>query len=215
MGWRAARANAVTQFKDSRVAAAFNGNQLQYQYMVGSEQRLTGLESEITQVAANTANIASQQANINTLNGWVNFYISQYQAYLRRNDTYVLGTATQFPITATSLTDSGFALTLPTYGGNILVFLTADDFWISSGGSAASAALSFQLDGGADNIVVQAYSDNTPNQNTYGISALYFFDSVAPGNHTIKLRWRTSPGTTAYLGSTVANTIIQFYAMEL
>lgn len=219
----------MTQFKDSRVAAAFNGNQLQYQYMVGSEQRLTGLEGEVArlaqssgtdpalvaQVATNTSNIASQQTNINILNGWVNFYISEYQTYLKRNSTLIQASQTQYPITASSLTDSGFSLPITTVRGGIFVFLSADDFFVSSGGSAATAALSFQLDGGADNIVVQAYSDNSPNQNTYGVSVSYLFTPVTPGNHTIKLRWRTSSGTTAYLGSTVSNSIIQFVAMEL
>jgi hypothetical protein len=70
----------VTQFKDSRVAAAFNKDQLQYQYMVGSEQRLTGLENQVSAlsgigspaailsaIAALQASDTSQNANIATL----------------------------------------------------------------------------------------------------------------------------------------------------
>lgn len=70
----------MTQFKDSRVVAAFNKDRLQYQYMVGNEQRLTGLEDQITAlsglgspaailsaIAALQASDASQNANISTL----------------------------------------------------------------------------------------------------------------------------------------------------
>jgi opacity protein-like surface antigen len=193
----------VTQFKDSRVVAAFNGNRLQYQYMIGNEQRLTGLESQVSALSG----IGSSSSILSAISAL------QSSVIYRNVDSKVLNSA-QVSVTGSSFSDlSGFSVTLNILFSKMIVFFTATDFWLSSGGSAANADLAFQLDSDPELIVCRAYSDNSPNQNTYGVGASYFFDNISPGNHTVKVRWRISSGATAYLGAGVSQSTIQLFAI--
>lgn len=202
----------MTQFKDSRVVAAFNANQLQYQYMVGSEQRLTGAEGLIT---SQGSQISSQGSNIGVLNAWINYYNNTlFPSVVYRNTSSATLDGVQISTTSSSFTDTGWTITLNITQPNLLVFFTATEFWVSSGVSAANADLAFQLNSNPEIIVARAYSDNSPNQNTYGVGASYLFDFLASGSYTVKARWRTSAGTTAYLGSPITGSVIQLFAVQ-
>ena len=202
----------MTQFKDSRVVAAFNANQLQYQYMVGSEQRLTISEGLI---GSQGLQLNSQSANINVLNAWINYYNNSVFPHVvyRNANSATLGGA-QISTVSSSFADTGWTITLNVTQPNLLVFFTATEFWVSSGGSAANADLAFQLNSNPEIIVARAYSDNSPNQNTYGVGVSYLFDYLTPGSYTVKARWRTSSGTTAYLGSPITGSVIQLFAIQ-
>ena len=211
MGWRAARRNAVTQFKDSRVVAAFNANQLQYQYMVGSEQRLTASEGLI---GSQGLQLNSQSTNISVLNAWINYYNNSIfpNVVYRNANSATLG-GTQISTVNPNFEDTGWTITLNVTRPNLLVFFTATEFWVSSGGSAANADLAFQLNSNPEIIVARAYVV-AQNQNTYGVGASYLFDYLTPGSYTVKARWRTSAGSTAYLGAPITGSVIQLFAIE-
>lgn len=202
----------MTQFKDSRVTAAFNGNRLQYSYMVGNEQRLTGAEGIIQ---SQGAKLDSYGSNISVLNAWITYYNNSLwpNVVYRNSASGTLGDV-QINTTSSSFVDTGFTLSVDLYAPNLLVFFSATEFWVSSGGAAANADLAFQLDSDPEVIVCRAYSDNSPNQNTYGITASYLYDFIPSGTHTIKARWRTSPGTTAYLGGPFIGSKIQLFVFQ-
>lgn len=201
----------MTQFKDSRVVAAFNANQLQYQYMVGSEQRLTASEGLI---GSQGLQLNSQSTNISVLNAWINYYNNSIfpNVVYRNANSATLG-GTQISTVNPNFEDTGWTITLNVTRPNLLVFFTATEFWVSSGGSAANADLAFQLNSNPEIIVARAYVV-AQNQNTYGVGASYLFDYLTPGSYTVKARWRTSAGSTAYLGAPITGSVIQLFAIE-
>ena len=202
----------MTQFKDSRVSAAFNDNRLQYSYMIGSEQRLTGAENLI---ATQAGQISSGQANLGILNSWINYYNNSLwpNVVYRNSSSATLGDV-QINTTSSSFVDTGFTISVNLSAPNLFVFFSSTEFWVSSGASAANADLAFQLNSDPEVIVCRAYSDNSPNQNTYGITASYLYDFLPSGTYTIKARWRTSPGTTAYLGGPFVGSKIQLFVFQ-
>jgi hypothetical protein len=181
--------------------------------MVGSEQRLTGAESTIE---SQGSQLSLYGSNIGVLNAWITYYNNTLfpNVIFRNIDTETIS-STQIAITGSSFSDiSTLSVSVNLQSSNVLVFLTATDFWISSGGSSANADIALQLDSGTEVVVCRAYSDSTPNQNTYGMGASYIFQAVTPGVHVIKARGRVFSGATAYLGAGIAESTIQLCAIQ-
>lgn len=202
----------MSNLEDSRVLSAFSAQQGALPYMINLEQRLTGANGLIE---SQSSQLDSYGSNISVLNAWITYYNNTLfpNVVYRNANSATLG-GTQISTSSSTFTDTGRTITLNISQPNLLVFFTATEFWVSSGSSAANADLAFQLNSNPEIIVARAYSDNSPNQNTYGVGVSYLFDYLTPGSYTVKARWRTSSGTTAYLGAPITGSVIQLFAIQ-
>lgn len=198
----------MSNLEDSRVLSAFSAQQGALPYMINLEQRLTGANGLIE---SQSSQLDSYGSNISALNDEIDA-IEANVVYRNANSATLGGT--QISTSSSTFTDTGWTITLNISQPNLLVFFTATEFWVSSGSSAANADLAFQLNSNPEIIVARAYSDNSPNQNTYGVGVSYLFDYLTPGSYTVKARWRTSSGTTAYLGAPITGSVIQLFAIQ-
>lgn len=205
----------MSNLEDSRVLSAFSAQQGALPYMINLEQRLTGanglIESQSSQLDSYGSNISVLNDEIDAIEA--NIDAIEANVVYRNANSATLG-GTQISTSSSNFTDTGWTITLNISQPNLLVFFTSTEFWVSSGSSAANADLAFQLNSNPEIIVARAYSDNSPNQNTYGVGVSYLFDYLTPGSYTVKARWRTSSGTTAYLGAPITGSVIQLFAIQ-
>lgn len=157
----------MSGLQDSRVLSVF-AQGLARPYMLGVEQRLTEAGSQLGRVTGGAAGLA------------------------RLNHAYTTKTS-DFSTSSTSAVDvPGLALEFTTYGGDLLLIATAEDFYVDTS-VAATGEVGFGVDGGAD-VWVWQHSVVSAENDTYGLCGIRLF-RVAAGRHAIKLRAKTNAGT--------------------
>jgi len=207
----------MTQFKDSRVVAAFNSNRLQYQYMIGNEQRLTGLEGQVPAIAALKSQVASIQAADISQNASIATLQNSYgnmQKLLTYIDPVQTITSTSYTLVAGGPSGSepfDLSITISKANSQVLVMFNIPDVESSSGG-----AITFAIREGSGSFreVSQIYNMSG---RVIPVSGFIVY-GVGVGTHQFRLYAKVGPTNTAFLwtgGTAAANFSASFLVSQI